>query len=92
LTPICSHGGRLQTDDRATGSKTVSQTITRFNIEGTDMGSSFTFGTNFIFSFVDTLGSDVNYHAADPVAWSTTINGKEGLPLNFYNNGAAPMF
>lgn len=72
--------------DWANGSNTVSQTITRFNIEGTDISSSFMCGTNRIFIFGDTIGSNVNYNAADPVAWSTTTNGEQGLLLNFYTN------
>jgi hypothetical protein len=72
--------------DWATGSKTTSRTISRFNIEGTDVSSSFICGTNRIFFFGDTIGSNVNYNAADPVAWSTTTNGEQGLLLNFYTN------
>jgi hypothetical protein len=72
--------------DWANGSNTVSQTITRFNIEGTDISSSFMCGTNRIFFFGDTIGSNVDYHAADPVAWSTTTSGEQGLLLNFYTN------
>ena len=79
--------------DWATGSNTVSQTITRFNIEGTDISSSFICGTNRIFFFGDTIGSNVDYHAADPVAWSTTTNGEQGLLLNFYtNNDGSKVF
>ena len=72
--------------DWATGSNTVSQTITRFNILGTDISSSFICGTNRIFFFGDTIGSNVDYNAADPVAWSTTTNGEQGLLLNFFTN------
>ena len=76
--------------DWATGSNTVSQTVTRFNILGTDISSSFICGTNRIFFFGDTIGSNVDYHAADPVAWSTTTSGEQGLLLNFftYPNGS----
>lgn len=76
--------------DWATGSNTVSQTVTRFNIVGTDISSSFICGTNRMFFFRDTTGSNVDYHAADPVAWSTTTNGEQGLQLNFftYPNGS----
>ncbi len=72
--------------DWATGSNTVSQTITRFNIVGTDISDSFICGTNRIFFFGDTIGSNVDYKAADPVAWSATTNGEQGLLLNFYTN------
>jgi Domain of unknown function (DUF4185) len=72
--------------DWATGSNTVSQTITHFNIEGTDISSSFVSGTKRIFIFGDTFGFNISYNAADPVAWSTTTNGEQGLLLNFYTN------
>jgi hypothetical protein len=72
--------------DWATGSNTTSQTITRFNIAGTDVSYCFTCGTNLLFFFGDTIASNVNYHAADPVAWSTTTNGEQGLLLNFFTN------
>jgi hypothetical protein len=72
--------------DWATGSNTVSQTITRFNIYATDLGSSFLNGTNLIFLFGDTRGSNVNYNAADPLAWSTTTSGEQGLLINFFTN------
>jgi hypothetical protein len=74
--------------DWATGSNTVSQTITRFNIYATDLGSSFLNGTNLIFLFGDTRGSNVDYHAADPLAWSAAASGEQGLLLNFYTNSA----
>ena len=72
--------------DWANGSNTVSQTIARFNIEGTDISSSFVSGTNRIFIFGDTFGLNTSYNAADPVAWSTTTNGEQGLLLNFFTN------
>ena len=72
--------------DWANGSNIVSQTITRVKIEGTDISSSFVSGTNRIFIFGDTIGSNADYHAADPVAWSTTTNGEQGLRLNFFTN------
>ncbi len=74
--------------DWATGSNTTSQTITRFNIVGTDVSAPFVSGTNLIFFFGDTIGSNVDYHAGDPVAWSTTTNGEQGLLLNFFTNSA----
>ncbi len=74
--------------DWATGSNTTSQTITRFNIVGTDVSAPFVSGTNLIIFFGDTIGSNVNYQAADPVAWSTTTSGEQGLLLNFYTNSA----
>jgi len=74
--------------DWANGSKVTSQTITRFNIEGTDVSANFMNGTNRIFIFGDTIGVKVNYNAADPVAWSVTTNGEQGLLFNFFTNSA----
>lgn len=66
---------------------TTSRTYTRFNIVANDLGASFAWGTNLIFLSGDTRGSNVNYHAADPLAWSTTSNGETGLLLNYFTNG-----
>ena len=74
--------------DWATGSNTTSQTLTRFNILGLDHASPFESGTNLIFLGGDVIGSNVNYHAGDPLAWSTTTNGEQGLLLNFFTNSA----
>jgi hypothetical protein len=74
--------------DWANGSNTTSQTITRFNIEGMDHASPFESGTNLIFLGGDLIGTNINYHAADPLAWSTSSSGEEGLLLNFYTNSA----
>ena len=72
--------------DWATGSNTVSQTASRFNIVANDLGSSFLNGTNLIFLFGDTRGSNVSYNAADPLAWSTSTCGDQGLLINFFTN------
>ncbi|MGP8234361.1 MAG: DUF4185 domain-containing protein [Limisphaerales bacterium] len=72
--------------DWADGSNVTSQTISRFNIEGTDVSATFLSGTNRIYIFGDTIGSNINYQAADPVAWSSTADGETGLLLNFYTN------
>jgi hypothetical protein len=72
--------------DWANGSNVTSQTITRFNIVANDLGSSFLNGTNLIVLSGDTRGSNVNYNATDPLAWSSTTRGEQGLLLNFFNN------
>lgn len=75
--------------DWATGSNTTSQTVTRFNIEGNDLGQSFEDNGKLIFLFGDTISENTtfwDYHAADPLAWSTNANGESGLLLNFYTN------
>jgi len=79
--------------DWATGSNTTSQTLTRFNIEGLDHASPFESGTNLIFLGGDVIGTNINHHAADPLAWSTTSDGEAGLLLNFYtNSGGSNVF
>lgn len=77
--------------DWATGSNTTSQTITRFNIVGTDVSYCFTCGTNLLFFFGDTIGSNVNYQAADPEAWSTTTTENKGCCSTFSPTVTAPM-
>ncbi len=75
---------------------TSSQTVTRFNILGTDVGDSFEADGKVVFSFGDTISKDVgavNYHAGDPVAWSTSTDPEAGLLLNFYTNpDGSPLF
>ena len=41
---------------------TASQTLTRFNIQATDLGSSFMCGTNLVFLFGDTRGTNIDYN------------------------------
>jgi len=74
--------------DWANGSNVTSRTISRFNIVGNDLGCSFVSGTNLLFFFGDTIGSNVDYHAEDMFAWSTTTSGTQGLLLNFSTNSA----
>jgi uncharacterized protein (TIGR03437 family) len=75
---------------------TASQTVTRFNVLGNGQGGSFEHNGKMIFLFGDTISKDVsvvNYHAADPVAWSTSTDPEAGLLLNFYTNGdGSPLF
>lgn len=71
---------------RGTNLPTASQTISRFNIEGTDVGSPVEYGSKLLILFGDTIGTNVNYHAADTLAWSTNTDGESGLLLNFYTN------
>ena len=75
---------------------TTSQTTTRYNIHGTDIGYSFEDDGRVLFAFGDTRSLDpgaVNFHAGDPVAWSTSTDGDAGLLLNFFTrSNGLPMF
>lgn len=75
---------------------TTSQTVTRFNIMGNGQGGSFEANGKMIFFFGDTISKDpstVNYHGADPIAWSTSTDPEAGLLLNFYTNSdGSPLF
>lgn len=72
--------------DWATGAPTTSQTISRSDVEGTDIGCSFEDNGKLIFLFGDTIGTKVNYHAADTFAWSTSTDPEAGLLLNFFTD------
>jgi hypothetical protein len=74
---------------------TVSQTVTRFHILGNGLGYSFEDNGHMIFLFGDTTSEDtntLNYHAADPLAWSTNTDGESGLLLNFFTNDPVTHF
>jgi Domain of unknown function (DUF4185) len=72
--------------DWATGMPTTSQTITRYDVEGTDIGCSFEDQGKLVFLFGDTLGTKVKYQAHDTMAWSTSTDPEAGLLLNFFTN------
>jgi hypothetical protein len=72
--------------DWATGTPTTSQTITRYDVEGTDIGCSFEDQGKLVFLFGDTLGTKVKYQAHDTMAWSTSTDPEAGLLLNFFTN------
>src|SRR5579862_8589680 len=66
---------------------TASQTVTRFHILGQGLGYSFEDKGKLIFLFGDTISENNtlwNYHAADPLAWSTNTDGETPLVLNFF--------
>jgi Domain of unknown function (DUF4185) len=71
---------------------TASQTISRYDIEGIDLGSSFEAPEGLIFLFGDTIGTKTNYHAADTFASSTSTDPASGLLLNFFTaSGGGPL-
>lgn len=73
---------------------TASQTVTRFNILGTDISSSFEDNGKVIFVFGDTIsGNSVKFQAHDPIASSTSTDPESGLLLNFFTNAdGSPLF
>jgi hypothetical protein len=83
--------GDIDWEAQAQGSNllTASQTVTRFHILGNGLGYSFEDNGKLIFLFGDTISenaSATNYHAADPLAWSTNTDGETPLRLNFFTN------
>jgi hypothetical protein len=74
---------------------TASRTATRFHILGNGLGYSFEDNGKLIFLFGDTISEDqtnINYHAADPLAWSTNTDGETPLVLNFFTNAPPSKF
>ena len=74
---------------------TVSLTVTRFHILGKGQGYSFEDNGKLIFLFGDTISEDttnINYHAADPLAWCTKLDGESGLLLDFFTNRPPAQF
>jgi hypothetical protein len=83
--------GDVDWEAKAQGSNllTASQTVTRFHILGNGLGYSFEDQGKLIFLFGDTVSENTNlwnYHAADPLAWSTNTDGESPLLLNFFTN------
>jgi uncharacterized protein (TIGR03437 family) len=79
--------------DYQTKAPTTSQTVTRYNILGNDIGFSFEDNGKLFISFGDTTGLKVNYQAHDPIATSTVTNPEAGLLLNFFTNSdGTPLF
>ncbi len=80
---------------RGTNLPTVSQTVSRFHILGNGLGYSFEDNGKLIFLSGDTISENTtnwNYHAADPLSWSTNTDGETGLLLNFYTNNPVTNF
>ena len=82
--------------DYQTHKSTASQTAARYNILGSDIGYSFESNGKLIFAFGDTISRDssvLNYHAADPIASSTSTNPEAGMLLNYYTAlDGTPLF
>jgi hypothetical protein len=72
---------------------TASQTISKYNILGTDEGYSFEYNGKLVFLFGDTLPAKGNFHALDTFAWSTSTDPEAPLLLNFFQRkDGSPLF
>jgi uncharacterized protein (TIGR03437 family) len=79
--------------DYQTNKPTASQTATRYNILGNDIGFSFEDNGKLFISFGDTIGVNAKYQAHDPIATSTATDPEAGLLLNFFTNpDGTPLF
>jgi uncharacterized protein (TIGR03437 family) len=80
--------------DYQTKAPTTNKTVTRYNILGSDVASSFENNGKLMFLFGDTIsGNTVNFRAHDPIASSTVTNPEAGLLLNYYTNSdGSPLF
>jgi hypothetical protein len=82
--------------DYQTHVPTASRTVTRFNVLGNDIGSSFEDNGRLMILFGDTIPGDnkvVKYNAHDTFAWSASTDPEAGLVLNFFTNGdGTPLF
>jgi hypothetical protein len=85
------------TNPHPTCEPTLSQTVTRADVLGHDLGSNFEHNGRIIFLFGDTIGASSQYNppwtsvsnsfrymAGDTFAWSDTRHAKEGLLLNYF--------
>jgi Domain of unknown function (DUF4185) len=76
---------------------TLSQTTTKFNVLGHDLGSNFEHNGQTIFLFGDTIGATGQYNpqwtalenpfpymAGDTFAYSTTLHAEDGLVLDYF--------
>ena len=81
---------------RGTTLPTASQTATRYNILGTDIGTSFESNGTLMILFGDILPATPapNFGAPDPVAFSSTMDGDVPLQLSVVTgaDGRTPLF
>src|SRR5580692_12345893 len=76
----------LGEEDKQLRRPTLSQTVTRYGIEGTDLGNSFEHGGRVYFLFGDTVGR--LRHALDTIATSDANDPESGVRLDFLKSGS----
>lgn len=76
----------LGEEDKQLHQPTLSQTVTRYGIEGTDLGNSFEHGGRVYFLFGDTVGR--LRHALDTIATTDAGDPEGGVRLDFLKSGS----
>jgi hypothetical protein len=76
----------LGEEDKQLHQPTLSQTVTRYGIEGTDLGNSFEDGGRVYFLFGDTVGR--LRHALDTIATTDAEDPERGVRLDFLKSGS----
>ena len=75
----------LGEEDKERHQTTLSRTVTRYGIEGTDLGSSFEHEGRVYFLFGDTVGR--LRHALDTIATTDALDPEAGVRLDFLTVG-----
>jgi len=75
----------LGEEDKQLHQPTLSQTVTRYGIEGTDLGNSFEYGGRVYFLFGDTVGR--LDRALDTIATTDVDDPESGVQLDFLKSG-----
>jgi hypothetical protein len=76
----------LGEEDKQLHRPTLSQTVTRYGIEGTDLGNSFEHGGRVYFLFGDTVGR--LRRALDTIATTDADDPERGVRLDFLKSGS----
>jgi hypothetical protein len=75
--------------DKERRAPTTTQTLTRFGVEGSEMGSSFEHQGHTYFLFGASIGRDPGY--SNTIAKSDTANPESGVQVDFLMNGASAV-
>jgi hypothetical protein len=76
----------LGEEDKQLHQATLSRTVTRYGIEGTDLGNSFEHGGRVYFLFGDTVGR--LHRALDTIATTDAADPERGVRLDFLKYGS----